>query len=294
MSDDRPPVRVAPRIEAESFAAPRLEPEALPVPVAMPPVRSGLGPLLGGAAVLVGGLVALDLTSTVAGLFDRSPWLGWGGVAVGLAGLGLVVRGIAREVSGLASLATVDRLRAALTGTNLEAARRAARDWIGRIEEGGALDGAIAASPDVAAINALLRAGPGAVLAGRVDALGRAAAVQAFAAAAASPSAALDAALVAWRGMRLIREVATLYGVRPGAAAMLTLVRRTALSAASVAAADLATDALARAVLSNPLLRHVGGEVAGAGLAARRMILLARAAAAACSPVSEAHTPGTD
>jgi putative membrane protein len=38
-------------------------------------------------------------------------------------------------------------------------------------------------------------------------------------------------------------------------------------------------------VLSNPLLAHVFGDMAGAGVAARRMILLARASAAACSPV---------
>jgi hypothetical protein len=34
------------------------------------------------------------------------------------------------------------------------------------------------------------------------------------------------------------------------------------------------------------VLRHLGGEVAGAGMAARRMILLARAAATACAPVT--------
>jgi putative membrane protein len=73
--------------------------------------------------------------------------------------------------------------------------------------------------------------------------------------------------------------------MRPGTLATLALLRRTALSAAGVVAADLATDTAARAFLSNPLLRHVAGDVAGAGVAARRMIVLARAAAAACSPL---------
>jgi putative membrane protein len=40
------------------------------------------------------------------------------------------------------------------------------------------------------------------------------------------------------------------------------------------------------AMISHPLLRHLAGDVAGAGVAARRMIVLARAAAAACSPIS--------
>jgi len=52
-----------------------------------------------------------------------------------------------------------------------------------------------------------------------------------------------------------------------------------------VVATDLAIDTLARAALSSPLLQHVAGDVAGAGVASRRMIVLARATAAACSPV---------
>jgi putative membrane protein len=57
------------------------------------------------------------------------------------------------------------------------------------------------------------------------------------------------------------------------------------LAAAGVMATDLAVDTLTRAVLSSPLLAHVAGDVAGGGVAARRMIVLARATAAACSPV---------
>jgi hypothetical protein len=38
-------------------------------------------------------------------------------------------------------------------------------------------------------------------------------------------------------------------------------------------------------VLSSPVLQQFVGEMAGAGVAARRMIVLARAAEVACSPV---------
>ena len=41
-------------------------------------------------------------------------------------------------------------------------------------------------------------------------------------------------------------------------------------------------------MLSNPLLGHALGEMAGAGIAARRMMVLARASAAACDPVPPA------
>jgi len=38
-------------------------------------------------------------------------------------------------------------------------------------------------------------------------------------------------------------------------------------------------------VLSTPLLTHLAGEMAGGAVAARRLVVLARAAAVACSPV---------
>jgi len=63
------------------------------------------------------------------------------------------------------------------------------------------------------------------------------------------------------------------------------LLQKTALAAASVAATEIAVNAATHAVVSHPILRHLAGEVAGAGVAARRMIVLARAAGAACSPL---------
>jgi hypothetical protein len=66
----------------------------------------------------------------------------------------------------------------------------------------------------------------------------------------------------------------------------LALLWRTALAAATVAATEIAVNAATHAMVSHPLLRHLAGDVAGAGVAARRMIVLARAAAMARSPVS--------
>jgi putative membrane protein len=144
---------------------------------------------------------------------------------------------------------------------------------------------AIDAVNDPDAILALLRAGPGAAMRARSDALGRTAAFQMAAGIAATPAPALAVLLIAWRGLRLVREVAALHGMRPGLLGTLGLLRRTMLAAGLVAGSEAAVNAAAHAVLSNPLLGHVFGEMAGAGVAARRMILLARATAAACSPV---------
>jgi uncharacterized membrane protein YcjF (UPF0283 family) len=159
------------------------------------------------------------------------------------------------------------------------------RRWLAGLPEGRAVIEAMETIEDPAAVLALLRAGPVATLGAQADALGRVAAVQIFAAAAAVPSPALDSLLMAWRGVRLVRQVAALHGLRPGLLGTLALLRRTMLAAAGVMATDLAVDTLTRAVLSNRLLAHVAGDVAGAGVAARRMIVLARATAAACSPL---------
>jgi uncharacterized membrane protein YcjF (UPF0283 family) len=275
-----------PRIELEDAEAPRLE-AGLPMVLAAPAVadRGTLKLLLGGAGVLAAGFAALGSANFVTAQFARSPTLGWLTLAVAVAGFGLIGAGVWRELRGLLALRSVDRLRAAVTASDIAALKAAIRPWLSAQPDGAALIAALAPIEDPAAALALLRAGPVAALRARADALGRTAAVQVFAATAALPAPAFDGLLVAWRGTRLVRQVAELHGMRPGTLATLALLRRTALSAASVVAVDLATDTAARAFLSNPLLRHVAGDVAGAGVAARRMMVLARAAAAACSPL---------
>ena len=203
-----------------------------------------------------------------------------------VAGFGLIGAGVWRELRGLFALRSVDRLRAAGAGRGCARAEGGAKAVAGGAAGwGGAAAGDGAGRRSGRDRCALLRAGPVAALRARADALGRTAALQVFAATAALPAPAFDGLLVAWRGIRLVRQVAELHGMRPGLLARSALLRRTALSAAGVVAADLARDTAARALLSNPLLRHVAGDVAGAGVAARRMIVLARAAAAACSPL---------
>ncbi len=276
--------RLRPRLEFEDRPAPRLEPDLVAVAVRAAPGGGNVSLALSGLAVLAGGFAVLGAANFVAGQFERGAVLGWLTLGVALGGFGLLAAALTRELRGLFALRTVDRLRAGLLQP--DTARSAALDWLDTLPEGAAMAGAVRELSDPAAIASLLRAGPVAALRARADALGRAAAVQIFAATAAVPSPALDGLLVAWRGTRLVREIAALHGMRPGTLATLALLRRTALSAATVVAADMATDAAARALLSNPVLAHLAGDMAGAGVAARRMIVLARAAAAACSPVT--------
>lgn len=277
--------RIAPRIEAEELPAPRLE---APLILPEPPERTQWStPALvaSGAIILILGLSGLETSNLVADEFSRGAVLGWSAFAITTVGFGLVFTGFWREARALAALAAVDRLRAELGSTNAHRRVRAARAWVRTLPEGASLLPTINAINDPDAILTLLRAGPAAALRTRAEALGRAAALQAVAGIAAMPSPGLAALFIAWRGLRLVRQVAALHGFRPGLFGTIALLRRTALSAASVAGAEMAANAAAHAVLSSPVLQHLAGDMAGAGVAARRMMVLARAADAACSPV---------
>ena len=257
------------------------------VPVA-PPVAprpagwSGLGRLAAGAAVLGLGLAALDAANFVADQFARGATLGWITAGVVAAGFGLIASAGWRELRGLAALRSVDRGRAAFARGDLEAVRAEALRWAAGCAEAAPLQPAIRQAGSVEEIAALLRSGPLRRLEEQAASLGRTAALQAFSVTAISPSPGLDALVFAWRGVRLVRQVAALHGIRPGAAATVALLRRTLTDAATVAVTDIAVDAAARAILSNPLLQHVAGETAAGAVAARRMLRLARVAAEAC------------
>jgi len=275
----------APFLRVEEAPAPRLEPVA-PIALPEPRLRPRLPLTLIGATVLVVGLPALWAAGFVADQFARGAALGWFTLAIAVLGFGLVGGAILRELRGLFRIATVDHLRDALASGDPARVRAAARRWARLVPEAGAVLPALDAVADPAAMLALLQAGPGAALRARADALGRNAALQAGAIIAATPSPALDGLAVGWRGLRLVRQVAALHGLRPGLLGTLALLRRTALAAAGVAATELAVNAAAHALLSNKLLQHVLGDVAGAGVAARRLVVLARAVGIACSPLA--------
>lgn len=238
--------------------------------------------LLGaGAAVLVLGFALLETGNFVAAQFDRGAWLGWLTLAVATAGFGLVFAAIGREVRGYLALRSVDRARAAHARGDVTALRAELIAWQARLPPGRARAEGLQDMPLDAAC-ALVNAKTLAPIAQDAAALGRAAAMQAFAVTAVSPSPGLDALVFAWRGIRLVRQVAALHGFRPGVAGTVALLRRVAVDAAMVAATDVAVDAMVRGALSSRIVEHVAGDVAVGAVAARRMILLARAADEAC------------
>ena len=254
--------------------------------LADPAPRAGGATLaLAGLAILAIGLAALQTANFVAAQFDRAAWLGWLTLTLAAIGFGLLFAAVWREVRGLFALGRVDRLRIALGSGDAGRIHAAARRWAASLPEAATLVPAIDAANDPDAIVALLRNGPGRTLRARSDALGRTAAFQLAAGLAATPAPELTVLLVSWRGIRLVRQVAALHGMRPGLLGTLGLLRRSLLAAGLVAGSEAAINAAAHALLSSPLLSHALGEMAGAGVAARRMILLARSTAVACSPL---------
>jgi putative membrane protein len=249
------------------------------------PVRWRASPALVGAGILAFGFPILWAAWLVSALFDHWGALGWAGLVVLLTGLSLIGAGIGRELSGLAALRRVDQLRAELASGEAARVEKAARRWLEVLPQQAGILPALAAADTPESVLALLRAGPAQALRDATDVLGRTAALQSIAIVAATPSPALDALTIGWCGLRLLRQVAELHGMRPGILGTLVLLQKTALAAATVAAAEIAVNTATHAMIAHPLLRHLAGDVAGAGVAARRMIVLARAAAAACSPI---------
>ncbi len=276
-----------PFLVLETDPAPRLE--ALPAVIPpLEPVRGRVPAALIGAGVLAIGLPALWGASLVSDLLGRGDALGWAGVAILVAGLGLVGVSVARELRGLWSLRRVDQLRADLASGEAIRVKRAARRWLEALPQHATILPAIQAADTPESVLALLRNGPAQALREATDALGRTTALQSVAIVAAVPSAALDSLAIGWCGVRLVRQVAAAHGLRPGLVGTLALMQKTALAAATVAATEMAVNAAAHAVVSHPLLRNLAGDVAGAGVAVRRMMVLSRAAAAACSPIPRA------
>jgi putative membrane protein len=269
----------------EAEAAPRLEPVPAVVAAAVQ-VCPVLSPALLGMGILGFGLPVLWAVWLVSALFDRWSALGWAGAVVLAAGLGLIGASLLRELRALSVLRRVDQLRADLASGEVERVAKAAHRWLAGLPQHASILPALAAADSPESVLALLQAGPAQALREATDVLGRTAALQSAAIVAATPSAALETLTVGWCGVRLIRQVAALHGMRPGIIGTLALLQKTALAAATVAATEMAVNVATHSIIAHPLLRHVAGDLAGAGVAARRMIVLARAAGAACSPLA--------
>jgi len=104
---------------------------------------------------------------------------------------------------------------------------------------------------------------------------------------AASPVGLLVAVIGIARALRMIREIATIYGLRPGTFGSLRLLKRVLLDGAGFASADLASDAWTEIIggLGSRVTGMVSGKLGEGVFAAVRMTRLGLAAMQACRPV---------
>lgn len=278
-------------IDAASGPAQRLDfgPPALLDGAAGPPAGpASLMPALGGLAVLAIGTLLVALADRVLDQFDRSPTLGAAGLAVLLAGASLFGLAAWRELRGYLQIRRLDRDRALFrrdTG-DPEPARRAALSWLARLRGGrldvAAAEAAVTRSESVAELLRALEQMPLERLDRRAEAAVTAAAMQTAGMVALSPASAADALLATWRSLRLMREIAGIYGFRPGWLGTAMLLRRVAINAALVIGVDQGAEWLAGSLVSSPLLARVIGDAAGAGAAGQRVYRLGRITITVC------------
>lgn len=214
------------------------EEQALTIPP--PPVarrRSKLGAIFFAAiGILISLALGLWVDSLIRDLFSRSDWLGWfaAGVAA-IAALAFIVI-LARELVGLARLASVEKLRAGGLDAIASNDARRARAFVQE------LSGFVARRPETAAGRRALQDLKGEIFDGadlvrlaeaellapldaRAQELILDAAKRVSVVTAVSPRALFDIAYVLFEAGRLIRRLAELYGGRPGTIGFIRLTR---------------------------------------------------------------------
>jgi putative membrane protein len=275
------------------------EPLAKPlVPVAEPPparARPWRRLLLWGGGLTLTALLGLEAYDLLAELFARSVWLG-GAFALLLGAAVAGALGLAgREVVSLRRLARAEQLRAdgeRLLNSEVHGQAGALIERIERLYgEREDLRPALAAfraqASDALNDGEQLRLFASTVLAPldrRANQLVLRGARDIGALTALSPLGLLDSALVLARTVIMLRAIARLYGVRPGAVASMTLLRRTVRNVLAAGVGDLVSDAAVEATgatLLSALSARAGQGVVNGLLAAK----LGLAAMQVCRPL---------
>lgn len=261
--------------------------------LAPPPRRFPSPPAvaLTGLGILVAGVAGIDLAQFVDGAFAHGTSVGVLAAVTVAAGAGGAAYWLVAELRGLMRLRSVERLRrlipSALSGELKQeidaAAAIVARDPL----LGEAVMNYRAVLEPHHTGHDALELFARFVLApadGLAQAAIRRAAMQAFAINAISPTVLLDTLLFAARAMRLIREIAEIYGQRPGLAGTVHLLRRLAGGAGLVGAVDVVGGVIAQQ-LGGAVIERLSAGAAESAYAAQKMARLGLVATALCRPI---------
>jgi putative membrane protein len=266
-------------------------PETSPAP---PPARGFLSPFsvaATGLGILAVGVVAIDLAQFVDGAFAHGTGVGILAAVAVAAGTGGALYWLTAELRELWRLRSAERLRrlipAALSGElkqEIEAAAAIlARDpLLGEAVKSyrAVLEPHHTGNDALELFSRFVLAPADQLAQGAI----RGAAAQAFAINAISPTVLLDTLLFAARAMRLVREIAVIYGQRPGLAGTVHLLRRLATGAGLVGAVDVVGGVVAQQ-LGGAVLERLSASAAKSAYAAQKMARLGLLAMAACRPI---------
>jgi len=245
---------------------PETDAAQLPVPTDTPlvPVRRGFrwGSLFWGA---VGGLVllaaGLGVLNLIEDLFARSEGLGFLGLAFAVAATLALIAIIAREAFGLARLATIEKLHLRATEVLLSDDRAASRAIVGDLlklahqnpqlaHARTALQGHADDIIDGADMIKLAERELMSPLDEDARRLVSTAAQRVSIVTAVSPRALVDVLFVLAASLRLIRQLALLYGGRPGALGMIRLMRQV-IAHLAITGGMAASDSIIQQVLGH-------------------------------------------
>jgi len=266
-------------------------PETSPAP---PPARGFPSPFsvaVTGLGILAVGVVAIDLAQFVDSAFAHGTGVGILATVAVVAGTGGALYWLTAELRGLWRLRSAERLRrlipAALSGELKQeidaAAAILARDpLLGEAVRSyrAVLEPHHTGNDALELFSRFVLAPADQLAQGAI----RRAAAQAFAINAISPTVLLDTLLFAARAMRLVREIAEIYGQHPGLAGTIHLLRRLAGGAGLVGAVDVVGGVVAQQ-LGGAVLERLSASAAESAYAAQKMARLGLLAMASCRPI---------
>ena len=199
---------------------------------------------------------------------------------------------ITREITSWRSLKEIDKLHAIISSpiSEFELVSKASLEWIDLMSRSfdnpTAIKEIVKSSISADEIRSYLRSHVVKILDDAVDNCANQAILQVVAITAISPRVSWDGIVIVIRSIILVRQIARLFGVRPGVAATITIVRHVMITAAATSAAISVGGKLVDMLLRKTPFVGELAEAAGVGATEwTRIRGLAKLTAKICSPV---------